>query len=156
MLIELYDQEGDGIIIPSSSGTTWTNQVGGIACFHPKMEGIYIPLGIVKTFRGGTDPIESVCKYDPDQGPEGTSYAHSYDEMLVWQFLKSIGEHDQFRPLTEEEYELNRRLLGDDFYLAEAWVPVFVLKKAHADKVRTEALRPLAGMIGILTYPNSD
>lgn len=147
MLIELYDQAGDGIIIPASSDMTWTNQVGGIACFHPKMDGIFVPLGIVR--HGKSDPIEDVCLFDPDEA----KLEDCYDEMLVWQFLKSIGEHRQFRPLTDEEFGLNRRLLGEDFYLAEAWVPVFVLRNERPCRA---ALRQLAGHVGILTYPNSD
>jgi len=33
-----------GIILPRSTGVFFTNQVGGHACDHPELEGLFIPL----------------------------------------------------------------------------------------------------------------
>lgn len=42
--IELDELEGVGLIIAHPSGVEYTNQVGGYACLHPKLEGVLVPL----------------------------------------------------------------------------------------------------------------
>jgi hypothetical protein len=43
-LIRLWNGGGIGIIIPCKSGVCYSNQTGGHACFHPEVEGVYVPL----------------------------------------------------------------------------------------------------------------
>lgn len=42
--IDLWDNESLGLIIACKSGVTYTNQVGGYACHHPEIEGVFAPL----------------------------------------------------------------------------------------------------------------
>lgn len=42
--IDLWDNESPGLIIACKSGVTYTNQVGGYACRHPEIEGVFVPL----------------------------------------------------------------------------------------------------------------
>lgn len=43
-VITIYDTVGTGIIIAFPTGIIVSNQTGGTACLHPKIEGIYLPL----------------------------------------------------------------------------------------------------------------
>ena len=43
-IIELYNNKGIGLIIAHLSGVLYTNQVGGYACLHPEIEGVFTPL----------------------------------------------------------------------------------------------------------------
>ena len=42
--IDLLDSDTAGLIIACKSGVTYTNQVGGYACRHPEIEGVFVPL----------------------------------------------------------------------------------------------------------------
>lgn len=42
--IELDEMTGLGLIIACPSGVLYTNQVGGYACRHPELEGVFVPL----------------------------------------------------------------------------------------------------------------
>src|ERR1043165_5256239 len=43
-IIRLEQDDLFGIIIAFSSGVKFSNQVGGYACLHPEIEGVYAPL----------------------------------------------------------------------------------------------------------------
>ncbi|OED48096.1 hypothetical protein AB832_00370, partial [Flavobacteriaceae bacterium (ex Bugula neritina AB1)] len=43
-LLQIWDTVGLGIIIEYPTGVLISNQTGGTACLHPKIEGIYLPL----------------------------------------------------------------------------------------------------------------
>lgn len=42
--IELDEMTGLGLVIACPSGVVYTNQVGGYACQHPELEGVFVPL----------------------------------------------------------------------------------------------------------------
>ncbi|MDH7447638.1 DUF6210 family protein [Aquimarina sp. 2201CG14-23] len=42
-LVAIWDTVGLGIVIEFPTGVLITNQTGGTACLHPKMEGVYVP-----------------------------------------------------------------------------------------------------------------
>jgi hypothetical protein len=42
--IELDEMTGLGLVIACKSRVTYTNQVGGYACRHPELEGVFVPL----------------------------------------------------------------------------------------------------------------
>lgn len=44
--VELSQFDGLGLIVLFPSGVIYTNQVGGFACFHPEVKGIFAPLSI--------------------------------------------------------------------------------------------------------------
>ena len=41
--IQIWDTVGLGLIISYPTGILISNQTGGTACLHPKLEGIYLP-----------------------------------------------------------------------------------------------------------------
>ena len=43
-VIRLWQLNGIGLIIAHPSGALYTNQTGGFACHHPRMEGVFVPL----------------------------------------------------------------------------------------------------------------
>ena len=44
LLVELYNAAGVGVIIPWPTGVVYSNQVDGVACYQPRVEGFYVPL----------------------------------------------------------------------------------------------------------------
>jgi hypothetical protein len=44
-IIHLWYAMGLGLIIPYPTGIRYSNQTGGFACWHPELEGMYLPLG---------------------------------------------------------------------------------------------------------------
>lgn len=42
--VDLLNFDGLGLIIPFPSGVIYTNQVGGLGCLHPEIEGVFAPL----------------------------------------------------------------------------------------------------------------
>jgi hypothetical protein len=42
--IELDEMTGLGLVIACPSRVAYTNQVGGYACRHPEIEGVFVPL----------------------------------------------------------------------------------------------------------------
>jgi hypothetical protein len=43
-LVLLYEANGIGLVILYPSGVLYSNQVGGVSCLKPEVEGIYVPL----------------------------------------------------------------------------------------------------------------
>jgi hypothetical protein len=43
-LIRLWNTGGIGLILLYPSGIWYTNQTGGYSCFHPEVEGMFVPL----------------------------------------------------------------------------------------------------------------
>ena len=132
LTIEIWDLDLEYLcaLFPLPTGVIWRNQVGGVGCYHPTMEGILVPLPVKLEY---CDPLM-------EERPPNT-----YRPELVQKFLKEHNIQDSFHPLTESE----AKAFGH--YLAEAWVPVKVLESAPF-----EALSPFVGRPCILTYQNSD
>mgnify|MGYP003417283417 CR=1 FL=1 len=45
-IIELLDYDGLGLIVKYPTGIIYTNQVAGYGCFHPNVEGFFVPLPV--------------------------------------------------------------------------------------------------------------
>lgn len=131
-LVELYDLCYDyffGLIVPMKTGIVWTNQVGGLSCCHPELEGIFIPLP------GHWLPETDVLR-DQWLEPE-------YNEHLVKEFLsKNDWLTSLFAPIPNPVAPLNQ--------LGEAWIPVRI--NGHGDTL----LDAFNDCDGVLTYANSD
>ena len=41
--VTLYNLSGVAAVVPMKTGVIFTNQVGGIACLHPELEGVLVP-----------------------------------------------------------------------------------------------------------------
>lgn len=120
-----------GLIVPCTSGVEWTNQVGGVYCNHPRVEGIFIPLP--ENWKPSPDPLL-------DTG------WHS-NPALVENFLDAS-------PELQERFEAPYAYPVGEFF-GEAWVHVGI-RRLESDVLFGPLLAPFYGQIGIITYTNSD
>lgn len=150
-IVDLSIIESDGffgILLPWRTGVIWQSQVGGTACFHPQLEGIYVPFeGRLYGSGGGTidekDPL-----YDR---------VELYNVGLVWRFLNTFELNHSFAPIKTPEMlaevpGYGRDHLDQPYRLFEAWVPVFI-DKHNTDYPQLDSFK---GSWGIIVYPNSD
>lgn len=137
-----------GLIHPRPSGVIWRNQAGGTGMATPSIEGIFIPLPAVAP-EWEDDPLYN-RRYQ-----EGSN-----DYRAVRPLVQAFLETDSFLSAWFETLEGWHQVPDAGArYIAEAWVPVRVRKSLSADDgfyFRGEYLKPIAGEIVILTYPNSD
>jgi hypothetical protein len=136
MKIELWDILEDGllgVIVPLKTGVVWSNQTGGTCCAHPELEGIYVPLKPWDDALTDVDPF-----YD--------RWGQPYSPALVLAFLSNFGLDQWLEPTQPPEHEAN----------GEAWVWAKVRTITTDEWLLPEILRPLSGMLCVVTYPNSD
>ncbi len=120
-----------GMIVPHDSGVKWTNQVGGTACRHPIVEGMYVPLPREWLVENS---IENEWGCGPGEG------LGEYNRAVAERFL-------------EKNPELRKRFKFDKNFMesaGEAWVPVIV------DAPEDEILKAFHGNSAVITYENSD
>ncbi len=129
--VELFDFDGIGLIISFPSGVIYTNQVGGLGCFHPELEGVFAPLSLGNKkilfalrqhFRGNWQHIEDS------------------DAELIDKLLRSDGF---------EFIKVDRMKLNESF---EAWVYVDIEQLSRD----LQLLNGFGNTKGILTWMNSD
>lgn len=133
-LVELWDLPlGLTLIVARPTGVNFTNQVGGIACFHPIVEGVLIPLHMRPMPPG--DPLENYYE-SRLRPPLPEQRCALIREWLEWADLVDV-----FEPRGDTE-------------LAEAWIPVRILREPHDGYL--PMLGAFRGEAGILTYENSD
>jgi len=140
-LVHLWEFESDflGFIYPCKSGIVWSNQVGGISCGHPEIEGVYVPLPSPK------------FKDDPLVDYYMSRHSSEYNyKGLITQFLDVYHLSEWFSPLSDWN-----DVPGIQQLVAEAWIPVRVKPIVQYSNFAT-VLRPFTGEAVILTYPNSD
>ena len=126
------------IIVPFKSGVIYTNQTDGIACKHPVVEGILIPLRYTWNAYKDDDFTAYLC---PDRSIEKEYPNAKHIENYIKKFnlpLKLLK-----RKWRSKEFE---------FLSGEAWIPVRILK--HEDTY--SPLKDFIGYEAILTYQNSD
>lgn len=130
---------GFGILFPSKSGFTYTNQVGGSCCAHPTLEGIYVPLR----------PLDPDLNWSADalQDRRMKTYEDSHAEMVT-EFLKFTELDDVLTSPSKLDFDL----AIPNSYLADAWVPVQVKPIPPYQFGNGAVLHNLVGKIGILTY----
>lgn len=101
-----------GVIIPAKTGIIFTNQSGGVACRHPELEGVFIPLPFGK---GGlaNDLVEAAldlpvkrltqspkCRCDKPKFP--CSDNHSCDSMEAWQWVEFMEDYTDMNGFYED------------------------------------------------------
>lgn len=121
-----------GLIIIKPTGVLYTNQVGGTACLHPVVEGVYVPFD---------NDMINLQEFDCFNG-----YGVLQEEQLN-HIEKIITSNKQLSFLS-----VNRKLKS-----YEAWVNVIVKEPTWPRNM--PELSILAGFgdcQGILTWPNSD
>src|ERR1035437_5406748 len=63
-----------GMFVPKKNGVYWSNQVGGHACLHPVVEGLYVPLP---------------THWLPDVSEMENIWYSKHDKKLIQKWLKS-------------------------------------------------------------------
>lgn len=135
-LVELWDLKLSlTLIVRRPTGVVFTNQVGGIACLHPRIEGVLIPLHTHPM--APDDPLENY--YESSLFPEESLPSTRCTRIREW--LQWADLLDVFEPV-------------GDIELAEAWIPVRILQEPHEGYI--PMLGAFRGQTGILTYENSD
>jgi hypothetical protein len=133
-----------GLIILAKTGVYYTNQAGGVSCFHPIEEGYFVPFNLgYENWRKLNDDL---VKLGDNIGTGG------------W-FTLSSEDADQLDSLFENHkvpLRVERALLGSSY---EAWVYVRVLdlekcgvEFRNAEECSLHGNQPLA----VLVYENSD
>lgn len=102
--IELWNLRGVWVVVAAETGVRWTNQVGGVAMFHPVVEGYIVPI------RMHEDEPHVEGRYIHD----GLCWARRQEDIdqTTWADLR--------RYARENNMVINS-LVGE---VAEAWVPV--------------------------------
>lgn len=135
-LVELWPFEdlSPMLIVELPSGVTFTNQVAGVACLHPIVEGILLPLPVQPIL--ADDPLLDWREHEPPTRSEIEARAGEIERWLKWDDLGTC---------------LEPRI---DAALSEAWIPVRVASQlGHPYDVLLGAFR---GRSAIVTYGNSD
>jgi hypothetical protein len=144
-LINLYGIKGPGLIILRASGVLYSNQTGGLSCYHPAEEGVFVPLEL-----GKPGEYESLMNHFGFVKYHGgcCDGIDTEDADLIDSFLHQDPEGNLI--------SVDRSRVKDSH---EAWVHVTV--SAHGD--RSVPGSPLSWLFhgfgaakGILTWQNSD
>lgn len=137
--LAVVDHDYVGIFFPAETGIVYSNQVGGTACQHPRMEGFFVLLSA------------GASEQDPFLDYSLSRYSTDHQEM-VNALLRELGLDQDL-----EAPEPTECTGGDPEMIGEAWIPVKV--KTDGNGWHSRSYGPLAnlhGRVGILTYPNSD
>lgn len=146
-LIEIWDSVGLGIIIEFPTGIMISNQTGGTACLHPKVEGIFLPLSndySEKNMEFISPEIELTnyfigSKYSGSGAIKGID---NEDADKISSILSKYGLNNLI------EVDLNRLTESH-----EAWIRIKINKSQKNDLIKGFNEYPLSG---ILTWSNSD
>jgi len=120
-----------GVIVPMETGVVFTNQAGGMGCYHPKAEGLFIPLNAVTEHP--EDPLID----------HWSGWVQDVSTGLIQQFLENF--------FLEGMFSAPKEMPAGEW--GEAWVPV-VVENSHHHYI--ELLKSFIGKTVIITYPNSD
>lgn len=134
--VRLWDHVGTGLVLEGPTGVVYTQQVGGVRCLHPQVEGLFVPLG--------NDLDENGCLLGPQERLDTLFSGHGahVDEALADRLDAVFRE-----PRWGVELRVDRSRLAESW---EAWVAVRV--EGGADLV-TGWPMPCGGF---LTWCNSD
>lgn len=108
-VIELWMERGVWLVVEAESGVTFSNQVGGVGMFHPKVEGVLVPL--------------SYCYDGLDESPHGGPDESLHDALCWAREWKDLDEATTER-LEAFVKEFGLALNTEEPSVAEAWVPV--------------------------------
>jgi hypothetical protein len=136
-----------GAIVLQKTGVWWSNQVGGTACAHPKVEGFYVPIRMQDVDTYGESIVDLAW--------------HAYDEDLVKEWLTEYQWSYWFEPIPADVLD---GLLEPEKTIYEAWMPVRVRPdladpqpdETLAGKERRAFWHAHRGRVVIFTWENSD
>ena len=130
-LVHLEEFDGLGLIVKAPTAIAFTNQVGGLGCFHPEQEGVFVPLPV----KVGRPEIHAL-----QQHFRGKWHSLAEEDAAV---VDGILRRNDIGYLSAD-----RTLLAESF---EAWIHVVISPQGAADLF--EAPEWVAG---VLTWANSD
>jgi len=135
-----------GIIILGDTEVFYTNQMGGTACGHPRVEGLYIPLVL-----SGEAPSRLRDRR--------SNLWVGYEQTAVRVCLEMLGVDHVLAPVSYEEQSAAAFLDcidADSRVWGEAWIPVKVIPAEDRHATNAALLNDFVLHYGILTYNNSD
>jgi hypothetical protein len=147
--IELWEHVGLGIILSWPTGIIYTNQTGGTSCFHPEMEGAFVPLRNDCTEEGRIlmSPENELWNYFTGprwRGDGATLGLEAADADFIDDLLRKAKLFPTVR--------VDRDRLKDSH---EAWVHVIVAGDESNDSPIFAWFAPYP-RAGLLTWQNSD
>ena len=136
--MELSNFNGIGVIVEFPSGVRYTNQIGGYACNHPQVEGVFLSL---------THPLISQCKELQEffVGPRWKGSCYEGIDKETANFIDAILAKSTYT----QALKVNRAKLADSH---EAWVHVIVSPRGQ----QAELWSGFSNALGIITWENSD
>ena len=149
-VVRLWSLYGIGLIIPCASGVIISNQVGGYACDHPEIEGVFIPLmhpgdADSENARARGELMDQQVELDKFfMGPKWMSHCYSGIDEETADFVDSV----LAATTVTREIKVDRTKLG---YSKEAWI--HVIMPPHDGPYLWEGF---ARGPAILTWENSD
>jgi hypothetical protein len=131
--VALNDYPDLGLIVKAATNVIYTNQTGGLSCWHPKVEGFLVPLRTPLGMRE-LEALRNVC--DCEDGIDSET-ADQVESILGRIGFKGI--------------RVDRSKLAESW---ESWIHV-ILSGELGYKVPLEGARP-EWLEAVLTWPNSD
>lgn len=146
-LIEIWNTVGLGIIIEFPTGVLISNQTGGTACLHPKIEGIYIPLAndYTEGEKQFLSPEIELTEYFTGSKHNGNGATCGIDLEDVKRINFIIYKHKLNKLI---EIDLDRL-----YESHEAWIRIKINHDKNFELLKGFNEYPLNG---ILTWANSD
>ena len=145
--IEIWDTVGLGIIIELSTGVMISNQTGGTACLHPKIEGVFLPFAndYDAETRKFMSPEIELTEYFTGPKYNGSGAIKGID----------IGDVEKINSILlksslDELIEIDLTKLAESH---EAWIRIKINKTQGSYLLKGFSEFPLKG---ILTWGNSD
>lgn len=129
--VELVGFDGIGLIISFPSGVIYTNQVGGFGCFHPEMEGFFVPLSL---------------------GHKNILFALQQHFKGNWHHIENSDADIIDKLLRTDEFEfvkVDRSKMNESF---EAWIYIDIEQLSRD----LQLLNGFGNTKGVLTWMNSD
>ena len=144
--IDLWRAAGLCLIISHPSGVWYEAQVGGYACFHPQMEGVYVPV-----WEAFPDPQETAL-YEYFTGPKWVGHCyHGIDDETADFIDRVLSSSAYTQNLTVNRHRLKECM--------EAWVYVTIASAADEAGhlvVNGWDFSDFRTTDGVLTWQNSD
>lgn len=147
LTIKLWHMTGMGLIIPTSSGIVYSNQVGGYAVLGPKIEGALFPFSSLEmqNVQESCDLTKKLRQYfvaPPWQG----HCSHRIDEKTADDLDNLFEQYEITKSLN---IKVDRSRYADS---VESWIHVTYTPESIFSLLENTPANGLA----ILTWPNSD
>jgi hypothetical protein len=134
-LLEIADLFG--MIVVQPSGVLWVGNAGGASCYHPEVEGIFVPLDHTML------PAQDILVYD---------FWFSKDLMIDQKDF--IAEYLHQNCYLDTFFEPDPDMAPETEF-GEAWIPVKVRDSVDEGFTFATVMRPFVGRRAVIVYTNS-